>query len=385
VAARVAGLPPSPTVAIAERARTLRAQGASVLDLAGGDPDFPTPAHVVEAAVEALRHGETHYGPSRGLLALREAIAERLELDHRVRVDPSREIIVTPGGKQALLYAVHSLVEPRDEVLIPEPSWPSYSAIVGLAGGIPVPVPLDATAGFRLTPDALAPYATRRTRMVILANPNNPTGTVLSAAELQALAAWALARDLWVLGDEIYEKITFDDRRCPSLVALSDLRSRVLLVNGFSKAYAMTGWRLGYLVGPPDIIDCAQKLQEQSVTCPSPFLQRGAIAAARGPQTAVREMVAEYQRRRAYLIDAARHLRWRVRAPEGAFYLFPDIADGGRPSAEVAEALLTQAHVATTPGVAFGRAGEGHLRLSFAVPPVVLEQAVARLATFQDG
>ncbi len=378
-ARRVLAIEPSPTVAVSDRARQLRAAGQDVIDLGGGDPDFPTPPHIVEAAAAAMAAGDTHYVASPGIVELRRSIADKLRADNGVAYDPD-EIIVTPGGKAAIYAAIVTLIDRGDEVLILDPGWVSYAPEVTLAEGVPVRVPLAAEEGFAITAERLRPHLTARTRALILSTPNNPTGRVATHAELEAVAAVARERDLLVLSDEIYEKLVYDDALHLSIAALPGMRERTITLNGFSKAYAMTGWRLGYLAAPAPIVKQILKVHSHSVTCAASFSQRGAVAALAGPQEPIAAMVAAYDRRRHLVRDGLNAIPGvRCPLPEGAFYAFPDIRGTGLSAAACAELLIERARVAVTPGEAFGAAGEGHIRLSFATSDELLAGAIERI------
>jgi len=379
-AARVRELAPSPTLAVSDRARALKAEGIDVIDLGGGDPDFITPEHVRRAAFEAMEQGETHYVASPGIPALRRAIAAKLRADNGIEVDPNGGIIVTPGGKQALFEASLALIEPGVDVLVLEPAWVSYVPMVELAGGRPIHVGLDPDDDFRVTAEALHAAVTPATRVLIVNSPNNPTGRVFDQAELDAMVGIATAHDLLVFSDEIYEKILYDGLRHVSIAALPGMADRTLTFNGFSKAYAMTGWRLGYVAGPKAYVEQIEKVHGHSATCATSFAQAGGVAALTGPQESIHDMVAAWDRRRRAVADGLNAIRG-IRCPlvEGAFYAFPDARETGMGSMDLADRLLREAHVAVTPGVAFGDAGEGHLRLSFATGDELLSKAVERI------
>jgi aspartate aminotransferase len=380
LAGRVRDLAPSPTLAVSDRARALKAQGIAVIDLGGGDPDFITPEHIRRAAADDMNAGDTHYVASPGTPALRKAIAAKLLQDNGVEVDPLGGVVVTPGGKQALFEAVLALVEPGVDVLIPEPAWVSYVPMVELAGGRAVPVPLDPDDNFRITADRLAAAVTPASRIMIVNSPNNPTGRVFADHELSAIAEVAIAHDLLVFSDEIYEKILFDGHRHTSLASLPGMAERTLTFNGFSKAYAMTGWRLGYVAGPTPLIAEIEKVHSHSATCATSFVQAAGVEALAGPQDFIAEMVAAWDRRRRAVSDGLSDVAG-IRCPraEGAFYAFADVRETGMPSLDFADLLLREVHVAVVPGVAFGQAGEGHVRLSFATGDDALADAVDRI------
>ncbi|MFF9143377.1 pyridoxal phosphate-dependent aminotransferase [Streptomyces sp. NPDC014861] len=372
----------SPTVALLDEVQRRRALGLDVLNLSGGEPDFATPDHVVEPAVEALRDGFTHYTPSRGIPELREAIAAKLHTDNGIEADPGTDIIVTPSAKHGMFIALAGVIAPGDEVLVPSPAWVSYAPMITLLGGRAVDVPLDPRSGFTLTAEQLTEAVTPRTRAVLVNTPNNPTGRMLTADEADALARVADRHDLVVLADEIYEHIRYGGRTHRSLAARPDCRERTLTVNGFSKSYAMTGWRLGYVAGPTAVMREVVKVQEHTVGCASSFVQRGALAAlGEASRPCVDDMVASYDARRRFLVGALNKIPGvTCDDPEGAFYALPDISGLGLGSGqECAAWLIEHAGVVVTPGSAFGPSAERHVRLSFAAPLDILTTAVERI------
>jgi len=377
---RVRNLAPSPTLAVSDRARLLKSQGIDVIDLGGGDPDFITPAHIRAAATEAMNAGDTHYVASSGIPSLRRAIAEKLRRDNGIEVDPTGGVIVTPGGKQALFEATLAMVESGVDVMIPEPAWVSYGPMVELAGGTSVPVPLDPDDNWRLTSEALSAAWTPASRILLINSPNNPTGRVLDDAELAAIAAFAEERDLLVFSDEMYEKILYDGQQHTSIATMPGMAERTLVFNGLSKAYAMTGWRLGYVAGPRPYLEQIEKVHSHSVTCATSFVQKAGVAALTGPQEFISDMVLAWDRRRRNLAERLDAVNG-VSCPlvEGAFYAFADIRSSGMTSTQAADLFLREAHVAVTPGIAFGTAGEGHVRLSFATSDDLLEAAADRV------
>lgn len=379
LSSRITSMAGSATVQVMNKARALKQQGVDIMDLGGGDPDFDTPEHIQQAAIEAMRSGFTHYVSSSGIPELRKAIARKLAVENGVEVDPDKGIIVTSGGKLALYATIMALLNEGDEVILPEPAWVTYRPVIQLAGGTTVALPLTAENGFAVTETALRSIVTPRTKLIILNSPCNPTGKVLSRGELEIIAAVARENDLYVISDEIYEKIIFDGREHISIASLPRMAERTVILNGHSKAYAMTGWRLGYLAGPPALVKEIGKIQEQTATCAPSFVQVGGVAALEGPQEPVARMTAEYERRRNFFVQMLNdipHVSCFV--PEGAFYAFPRF-ELGLDSIQLADMLLEKARVAGTPGSAFGAAGEGHVRFSFATSPEVLETAARRI------
>ncbi|HEV2109595.1 MAG TPA: pyridoxal phosphate-dependent aminotransferase, partial [Thermomicrobiales bacterium] len=312
--------------------------------------------------------------------AFRKAIARKLQEDNDIAVDPMTEVIVTPGGKASLFQAMLALVEPGVDVLILEPAWVSYVPMVELAGGRAVGVPLDPDDHFRITSEVLEAHVTPETRVILVNSPNNPTGRVMDANEREAISDLARTHDLLVFTDEIYEKIIYDDHRHVSLASLPGMAQRTLTFNGLSKAYAMTGWRLGYVAGPAPYLKQIAKVHSHSVTCATSFAQAGGVAALTGPQAFIQEMVGAWDRRRRFVADGLNQIKG-LRCPlvEGAFYAFVDARETGMDSLALSEKLLQEAHVALVPGTAFGSAGEGHLRLSFATGDDQLAAAVSRI------
>ncbi|WP_328620079.1 pyridoxal phosphate-dependent aminotransferase [Streptomyces sp. NBC_00354] len=386
IAQRLSQVERSATVAMLDTVHRLRATGVEVLDLGGGEPDFETPPHIGAAATRALQEGDTHYTPSRGLPELLRAIAAKLSAENRITVDPAAGVIVTPSAKHALFVALMTVLDPGDEVIVPTPAWVSYAAMAGLAGARAVSAELRAEDGFRITRRLLESCVTARTRAVLVTTPNNPTGRVLDLAEAADIVAFAVDHDLVVITDEIYEKIVYDGREHLSIASLPGAADRTLTVNGFSKGYAMTGWRLGYLAGPEALVTPALKVHEHTVSCASSFVQRGGIAALTGPQDGVHAMAKEYEARRDLVVGALNALPGVSCAlPEGAFYAFADIRATGLTSAEFAQWLLAQTGVVVAPGTAFGAGGEGCVRLSFAASRSVLERAAERMASALPG
>ena len=367
-AARVRQIEESATFAVADLVKRLRREGKIVYDLGGGDPDFPTAAHIADAAVDALHRGDTHYVASMGTPELREAIAKKLSDDNSLSYDPSTEIVVTPSAKHALFIAFLSTLDMGDEVLVLSPSWVSYEAMLRLMGAKPVFVPLESAESFRITTERLRAAVTEATKAILVNSPNNPTGRALEMDEAKALAEVAESEDLLLVADEIYEKVIYDSRTHVSLGALPGVFERTITINGFSKAYAMTGWRLGYVAAPSEITEQIVKAQQHTVGCAGSFVQAAAVEALNGPQDVVASMLEEYSARRRLIVDGLNALRGvRCADPDGAFYAFPNIEDVGLgDDKQFTTWLLERANVAVTPGSAFGPGGEGHVRLSFA-------------------
>ncbi|MGC4192537.1 MAG: pyridoxal phosphate-dependent aminotransferase [Thermomicrobiales bacterium] len=378
---RVRTANPSPTVAVSDRARKLRAEGIDVIDLGGGDPDFITPAHIRQAAIDAMNAGDTHYVASNGIPALRNAIARKLLDDNGVTVEPNG-VLVTPGGKQALFSAAMAFVQPGVDVLVLDSSWVSYVPMIELAGGNPVRIELSPDDGFTVRKETLEAAITLATRVILVNSPNNPTGRVLRPEELEAIRSLAIEHDLLVWSDEIYEKIVYGNAKHVSLASLPGMAERTLTFNGFSKAYAMTGWRLGYVAGPTPLVAQIAKVHSHSVTCATSFVQVGGVAALEGDQGIIAEMVAAWDRRRQLVTDGLNAVAGLHVTPiEGAFYAFVDGRETGMDDITLAQRLLDEAHVAVVPGSAFGAAGNGHIRLSFATSDDALTSATDRIAT----
>lgn len=379
-AQRVRNVGPSPTLAVSQRARELRAEGIDVIDLGGGDPDFITPVHIREAAASAMNAGDTHYAPSQGTPALLEAIARKLQADNGITVNPKTDVIVTPGGKSAIFQAILTFVEPGVDVMLLEPAWVSYQPMVELAGGRAVGVPLSPDNRFAITRDLLEEWVTPETRVILLNSPNNPTGRVATMEELQTVAEFAKAHDLLVFTDEMYEKIIFGESEHISIATLPDMHERTLTFNGLSKAYAMTGWRLGYVAGPTDLIKKIMIVQSHSVTCATSFAMAGGVAAYNGPQDIIHEMVAAWDRRRQLITDGMNAIKGLHLDPiDGAFYAYVDGRGTGMSIEDLCAKLLNEAYVAVVPGPAFGTSCTGHFRLSFATSDELLQSSLERI------
>ena len=377
---KIEALKGSSTVAISDRARALQQQGVNVVNLGGGDPDFDTPRHIVDAGVEAIRGGQTHYVASQGIPAFRKAIAEKLSRENGLSYDPDREIVATASGKLALYIALESLLDPRDEVLYLEPAWVSYRPLIELIGGCPVAVSLSPADNFAVRSTLLERKISPRTKAILINSPNNPTGRVLGPEELQVIREVALKHDLWVVSDEIYEHLVYDGHRHVSIATLPEMRDRTVVVNGMSKAYAMTGWRIGYLAAPSILSEQILKVQQHVVTCAASFGQIAATEALQGPQDCVKTMRQEYDKRRRRIAEALNSIPGvRCPLPEGAFYFFPEVDYRDYDSWQIAEYLISEAHVAVTPGQAFGEAARKNIRLTYATSMANLLEAVERM------
>ncbi|MEH2050299.1 pyridoxal phosphate-dependent aminotransferase [Nostoc sp.] len=381
LAARVSQVTPSLTLAIAAKAKALKAEGIDVCSFSAGEPDFDTPAHIKAAAVKALEEGKTKYGAAAGEPKLREAIAHKLKIDNGLDYK-SENVIVTNGGKHSLYNLIVALIDPGDEVIIPAPYWLSYPEMVTLVGGVSVIVPTDATTGYKITPEQLRTAITPKTKLFILNSPSNPTGMVYTPDEIKALAQVVVDADIFVVSDEIYEKILYDGAEHISIGSLGkEIFDRTLISNGFAKAYSMTGWRLGYLAGPVEIIKAASTIQGHSTSNVCTFAQYGAIAALQSSQDCVEEMRQAFAKRRQVMLDRLNAIPGLSTAkPDGAFYLFPDISKTGLKSLEFCDALLEEHQVAVIPGIAFG--ADDNIRLSYATDLATIEKGIDRLEKF---
>jgi len=389
VSARAAAVSPSATLAVDAQAKALQAAGAHVIGFGAGEPDFPTPAHIVEAAVVACRDPRNHrYTPTAGLPELRTAIAATTQRDSGLSVDAS-QVLVTNGGKQAVANAFAVLCDPGDEVLVPAPYWTTYPESIALAGGVAVPVATDGSTGFRTGVDALEAARTERTKVLLFVSPSNPTGAVYGLEEIRAIGEWAAEHGLWVVTDEIYEHLVYGQAEQHSLpVVVPELADRCIVVNGVAKTYAMTGWRVGWMIGPGDVIAAATNIQSHETSNVANVPQRAALAALQGGLEAVHEMRAAFDRRRRTIVALLREIDGiECVEPQGAFYAFPSVQGllgrrirGHRPatSAELAAVCIAEAKVAVVPGEAFG--APGYFRMSYAMGDQDLTEGVGRLA-----
>ncbi|MGQ0798047.1 MAG: pyridoxal phosphate-dependent aminotransferase [Methanobacteriota archaeon] len=375
-ARRVVSIEPSPTVALGNLVAELKAKGETILSLSVGEPDFPTPAHIVEAAKTALDEGHTKYTPSPGIRELRDAIAEKSSKENGIPAK-AENVLVAPT-KHTLFLTCMALLDAGDEAIIPDPGWVSYAPMVRLAGARPVPVRAADEERFVLRPEAVAEAITKRTRLLMVNSPSNPAGSVYPRETMRGLADLAQDHDLTLVSDEIYEKILYEGEHV-SPASLDGMFDRTVTVNGFSKTYAMTGWRLGWLVAPTSIVKEASKVQEHTITCATAFAQKAGVAALRGPTAPLDAMVEEFRARRDLVMtELARVRDFETFPPAGAFYAFPRVAAPINSEA-LGERILNEAKVAVTPGSAFGGAGEGHLRVSFAASRETIVEGIRRI------
>jgi aspartate/methionine/tyrosine aminotransferase len=358
----------------------LAAQSKDVVHFEHGEPDAPTPQHIVNAAHEAMMRGETHYGPTPGLPDLRKAIAGKLERENKIPISGPQEVLVVSGTQESMFLTALAFLGEGDEALVLDPYYPAYFEETMLAGAKPVPIPLNANNSYRIEAEYLEKFVTPKTKMLWLSSPVNPTGHVFSRSDLEAVVAVAERNDLFVFADEIYEKLVYDGTEHTSIGSLPGMRERVITANGFSKSYAMTGWRVGYVAGNRRFIDQMGKLHYYAVLCASTIAQRAALAAISGPQDCVREMVSEYAKRRTVVLDALKKINGvSYVTPKGAFYAFPNVSRFNKDDEAVARTLLQQSSVATVPGSGFGQAGSGHLRLSYSVAMSDIREGMSRL------
>jgi aspartate/methionine/tyrosine aminotransferase len=389
ISARIGAISESATLAVDAKAKALKAAGRPVIGFGAGEPDFPTPDYIVEAAVEAARDPKNHrYSPAGGLPELKQAIVDKTKRDSGYEIEPS-QVLVTNGGKHAVYNAFATLLDPGDEVLLPAPYWTTYPEAIKLAGGVPVEVLADETQNYLVTAEQLEAARTEKTKALVFCSPSNPTGAVDSPEAVEAIGRWALEHGIWVISDEIYEHLTYGDTKSTSLpVAVPELADTTVVLNGVAKTYAMTGWRVGWMIGPKDVIKAATNLQSHQTSNVCNIAQRAAIAALTGDLTAVEEMKVAFDRRRRTMVQMLNEIPG-VECPEptGAFYVYPSVKGVlGKPingrtatsSAELAEIILEDAEVAVVPGEAFG--APGYLRLSYALGDDDLTEGISRIA-----
>ena len=361
------------------RAKALEGAGRDVIHLEIGEPDFPTPRHIVEAAKTALDEGWTHYGPTQGLPELREAIAAYIGRTRNIKVGPEH-VCVVPGGKPIIFFPILALLEPGDEAIYPDPGFPIYRSMINFIGAKPVPIPLLEERGFSFDLNVLRDRLTDRTRLLILNSPQNPTGGLIPEEDIREIVGLVAHRDLMVLSDEIYSRLYYTNTPSFSIATLPGMQEKTIILDGFSKTYAMTGWRIGYGVMPTWLAEAVNQLMVNSNSCTATFTQRAALAALNGPQTEVEQMVSEFRRRRDAFCSALNRIPgFRCPMPEGAFYAFPSVRNTGVPSKDLADLLLNEAGVACLGGESFGDYGEGYLRFSYANSLENLLEAARRI------
>ncbi len=370
----------SGTIRMLEIAKELEQKGRRVIHLEVGEPDFDTPQHIKEAAIKAMNEGVVKYTSSKGITELREAIAWDVQRRTGAEINPN-QVLVTPGGKHAILCAAFSLINPGDEVLIPVPVWPSYKDIVEMAEGVPKEVFFG--EDYSINEEAIKEAITDKTKAIIINSPNNPTGGALTREEMKVIVDIVAENGLYVFSDEIYDALTYDGFRNTSILSFPEIRDQAVYFHGFSKTYSMTGWRLGYAVAHPKIVDAMSKIQQNSTTCATSFVQKAAVEALKGSQECVEEMRKEYDRRRKVIVKALNQIDGvSCLMPRGAFYVFPNISEYSKDSFQVAEKLLESKGVCLTPGRIFGSNGEGHLRISYAASLEDIKEAIKRLEEF---
>ncbi len=382
LSATVQTLKPSATIAAAAKARELKQKGVTVFEFTLGEPDFTTPAHICDAAKEAMDAGHTHYTPASGIPDLKKAICAAYQRDYGLDYEPT-QVVVSNGAKHSIHNVLTSLCGPGDEVIIPTPYWVSYSALVELTGATPVLVPTTQESGFCLQPEQFAAAVTDKTRLLMLNNPCNPTGAAYPVETLEGLARVAVEKQVPVLSDEIYSHLVYDDADFASLLAYPSLRDRVILLDGWSKTFAMTGWRLGYGVWPKALVPQIRKIITITHSCVANVAQIAGLAAVTGPREPVERFRRTFAERREAVVAGLNALPGvSCRAPGGAFYAFPNVTGTGLSSAELAERLLEEADIALIPGESFGANGRGYLRLSYAADMAEIEEALARMGEF---
>ncbi|MBW3583529.1 MAG: pyridoxal phosphate-dependent aminotransferase [Euryarchaeota archaeon] len=382
LSARVGRVLPSETVRISGLVAEKRRQGIDVVSFAAGEPDFPTPEHVREAAKKALDEGKTRYVPAPGVPELREAVAKKHVEENGMAETRPEHVLVTPS-KQAIAYAILATVDHGDEVLLPDPCWVSYDPLVRLAGGTPVYVPLDAEDGFRMRPEPVAEHITGKTKLVVMNSPSNPTGGMDLPADVRGVAELVQDHGLYLLSDEIYEHVRYGGAEHLSPASLPGMTDHTVTVNGLSKSFSMTGWRIGWAIASGELMKAMGKLQSHTITHPTSFAQYGALAALTGPKDFIAEMMVAFERRRRLVLDLLAEIPGVTCAePRGAFYVFPDISGTGMDAMTFAERLLEEGDVGVTPGPAFGPGGEGHVRISYATSDERIREGLARMKRF---
>jgi aspartate/methionine/tyrosine aminotransferase len=377
---RVAGLRPEGAYEVLARASALEAQGREIIHLEIGQPDVGTFPHISLSGIRAISSGQTRYNPPLGLPALRQAIAAEAGKRRGIEVRPEL-VVIGPGAKPGLFFPTLALVERGDEVIYPDPGFPTYAAMIEVAGGVPVPVPLREEQDFSFDLQAFDRLVSDRTRLIILNSPGNPTGGVIPRHDLEHIAEAAINHDCWIISDEIYSRIAYEAHPVPSIASIPGMSDRVIIVDGFSKTYAMTGWRLGYGIMPEALAERVGLLLTHSIGCTATFTQIAGIEALHGSQEMVEAMVSEYQQRRDRIVAGLNAIPGlSCRCPQGAFYVFPNVKSFGLPSREIARKLLDEGGVAVLPGTDFGENGEGYLRLCYSVSPEAIDRALEKIA-----
>jgi len=388
ISKRISQIAESATLKVDAKAKALQAEGRKVISYAAGEPDFPTPAHIVEAAVLAAKDPKNHrYTPAIGLIELREAIAKKTKIDSGTEVSAS-QVVVTNGGKQAVYQAFAVLVDPGDEVLLPSPYWTTYPEAIALAGGKTVEVFAGSNQGYRVTVEQLEKARTEKTKVLLFCSPSNPTGAVYSKQEVEQIGNWALENDIWIITDEIYQNVIYDGQKAYSITELVPaMQEKTIMVNGVAKSFAMTGWRVGWMIGPQDVMKAAANLQSHLSSNVNNIAQRAALAALTGPQDEIKKMLEAFDRRRALAVAELNKIpNWIAPMPEGAFYVYSDVRGllgkswGGKQintSLELCDYILDEAEVALVPGEAFGPSG--YVRLSYALGDEQLVEGIKRL------
>jgi aspartate/methionine/tyrosine aminotransferase len=381
-AKRIDNLFPEGAYAVFSRAQALEAEGRQIIHLEMGQPDFETFPHISQGGIQAIRDGYTRYNPPAGLAQLRQVIAAKAGAQRGLRIDPS-QVVIGPGSKPGLFFPTLALIEPGDEVIYPDPGFPTYLAMIEVAGGIPIPVPLLEENNFSFDLVAFDRLLSERTRMIILNSPANPTGGIMPRSDLEHIARAALEGKIWIISDEIYSRLVYDDQPAPSIASLPGMGEQVVIVDGFSKTYAMTGWRLGYGIMPTSLAEKVELLLTHSVGCTATFTQMAGIEALNGSQEMVAATISDYQRRRDRIVAGLNAIPGvRCQMPQGAFYAFPNVSSFDIPVRKLASELLEQAGVAVLPGTDFGHFGEGYLRLCFAVSPEEMDLGLERIASY---
>ena len=383
LAERMSRLGTETAFVVLAKAKQLEAQGKEIIHLEIGEPDFDTPRNIIDAAIDALRDGWTHYGPSAGLPELREAVADEVTRTRGVKVDPA-DVVITPGGKPVMFFAMLALIDSDDEVIYPNPGFPIYESVINFIGAKPVPIRLREENKFRLDVDELVSLVTPKTKMIVVNSPQNPTGSVLTKEDLRAIADVSIKNNIIVLSDEIYSRTIYDGEH-RSMYSFDGMPERMIILDGYSKTYAMTGWRLGYGVMPALLAEQVAKLQTNCNSCTASFSQIAGISALKGPQTDVEAMNHEFRKRRDIVVEGLNKIKSvHCLVPDGAFYVFPNVSRAGLKSEELADRILREAGVAVLSGTSFGSFGEGFIRISYANSIENINKALGRMRDFFD-